>query len=144
MNHHLPTVEALVALVAGRVVLVRPVAPDVVLIVHLVGVLLGVLPGLDLVDLVHALGLRELVNFSTNETSDGLLGEGVAHRLAYSSLARTILNEAWLYRLTLLALVVLPGLHAGKRGSPGRELVGPLALVLLAAVHLTVSIFGIA
>lgn len=131
-------------LVAGRVVLVCTVATDVVLIVHLVGILLGVLSGTDLVDLIHAFSLSELVDLSTNETSDGFLGEGVANGLACLLLARAITDEALLYQHTLLALVVLPGLHAGKRGSAGSQLVGPLALVLLAAIHLAVSIFGIA
>jgi hypothetical protein len=45
---------------------------------------------------------------------------------------------------TLLALVVLPELHALKRGSAGNELVREVALVLLSTVHLTVSIVGFA
>lgn len=45
---------------------------------------------------------------------------------------------------TFLALVVLPGLHAGKGRSTGNQLVGELALVLLLTVNLTVSFFGFA
>ena len=45
---------------------------------------------------------------------------------------------------TLLALVVLESLHTGKRGGTGEKLVGEVALVLvLALVHLTVSVVGI-
>lgn len=42
---------------------------------------------------------------------------------------------------TLLALVVLESLHTGERSSPGSELVGELALVLLTTlVDITVSL----
>ena len=45
--------------------------------------------------------------------------------------------------LTLLALVVLEGLHTGERGGTGNQLVAEVALVLLLAVHLTVSVIGL-
>lgn len=63
----------------GRVLLVRTVARDVVRIVHLMSILLSVLVGTDLVNLVHALGLGQLVNPRSNESSDGFLGEGMAN-----------------------------------------------------------------
>lgn len=69
--------------VAVGVVLLGTVALDVVLVVHLLGVLLGVVVSLHLVDLVHALGLGETVNLRADETGDGLLGEGVLDGLAY-------------------------------------------------------------
>ena len=55
----------------------------VVVIVHVFGILLGVLVGADLVDLIHTLGLGELVDFSTDEANKGLLSESVLDRLAY-------------------------------------------------------------
>ena len=55
----------------------------VVVIVHVFGILLGVLVGADLVDLIHTLGLGELVDLSTDEANKGLLGESVLDRLAY-------------------------------------------------------------
>ena len=42
--------------------------------------------------------------------------------------------------LTLLALVVLKGLHTSERGGTGNQLVAEVALVLLLAVHLTVGV----
>lgn len=36
---------------------------------------------------LHTLGLSELVNFTTNEPHEQLLGESVFHRFSYSSLS---------------------------------------------------------
>lgn len=69
-------------LVAVGVVLVGTVAVNVVVVVHVLSVLLGVVVGLDLVDLVETLGLGELVGFGTDETSDDLLRSGVGDILA--------------------------------------------------------------
>lgn len=74
--------EALVLAVAVGVVLVRTVAPDVVVIVHVVCILLRVVVGLDLVGLVHTLGLSELVDLGTGNTSKDLLCGGVVDGLA--------------------------------------------------------------
>lgn len=68
--------------VAVGVVLVRTVAPDVVVIVHVVCVLLRVVVGLDLVGLVQTLSLSELVGFGTDNTSQELLSGGVVDGLA--------------------------------------------------------------
>ena len=68
--------------VAVRVVLVDAVATDVVLVVHGLGILLGVVVGLDLVGLVETLGLGELVDFATDKAGDEFLGKGVADGLA--------------------------------------------------------------
>lgn len=115
------------------------------LVVHLVGVVLGVLLGPDLVDLVHTLGLRELVDSGTDKASNDLLGKGVADgptcSLSEPSGPFSIRNAM---QRALLALVVFPGPHARERWGTGGELVCPLALVLFTAVHLTVSIRGIA
>lgn len=70
-------------MVALGVVLVSAVALDVVLVIHLLRILLGVLMSLDLVDLVHALGLSESVDLGADNAGKGLLGEGVADGLAY-------------------------------------------------------------
>lgn len=51
--------------------------------------------------------------------------------------------ESW-GRHTLLALVVLPGLHTGEGSGTGDKLVRELSLVvLLATVNLTVSVIGL-
>lgn len=78
-----PTSEAIVSSIAVRVILVRAVAANVVLIVHVLGVLLGVLVGLDLVDLVQALGLGKLVDLGAGESGEDFLGGGVAHGFAW-------------------------------------------------------------
>jgi hypothetical protein len=39
--------------------------------------------------------------------------------------------------------VVLPGLHAGEGSSTGDQLVAEVALMLLLAVHLAVSVIGL-
>jgi hypothetical protein len=129
--------------VAGRVVLLSTVVALVVLLVHVVGVLLGVLVGLDSVNLIHTLGLGELVDLGADKAHQGLLSESVLDSLAYTeNMIRMMLSRYHVASLspTLLALVVLVGLHAGKGSGTGNELVRELALVLLAAVHLAVSI----
>lgn len=68
--------------VAARVVVLSAVALDVMLVVHSVGVLLSVVLGLEPFNLVHALGLGELVNLGAGEGSNGLLSEGVTDGLA--------------------------------------------------------------
>lgn len=70
------------ALIAVGVVLISTLALDVVLVIHLVRILLGMLVGLDPVDLVHALGLGELVDLGADNAGEGLLGESVADGLA--------------------------------------------------------------
>lgn len=72
--------------IAGGIVLGSTVASNVVLVVHRLAVLLSVLLSTDLVHLVHALGLGQLVDLSADEASDGLLGELVADGLAYHQL----------------------------------------------------------
>lgn len=69
-------------LVAVGVVLVSTVVANVVLVVHMFGVLLCVVVSLDLIGLVHTLGLGELVDLSTGETGQEFLGGTVADGLA--------------------------------------------------------------
>jgi hypothetical protein len=54
----------------------------IVLVVHVLNVLLGVVLGLLPVDEIHALGLGQLVNLSTGETDEHLLGELMGDGLA--------------------------------------------------------------
>lgn len=119
----------------------------VVLLVHVVSVLLGVLVSLEPVNLIHALALGELVDLGADKAHQGLLGESVLDGLAYTENTIRMMSSLYadmhgllLLSLTLLALVVLVGLHAGKGSGTGNELVRELALVLLAAVHLAVSV----
>ena len=64
------------------------------------------------VEIIHALGLGELVDLGAGEASEELLSEGVGDVLA------------------LLALVVLKGLEGGKGGAAGEELVAEAGLVV--------------
>jgi hypothetical protein len=66
-----------------RVVLVRTLTIDVVLVVHVLSLLLGLSLGLLAVKEVLALGLRELVHFGARKASEKLLGELVGYRLAW-------------------------------------------------------------
>lgn len=68
--------------VAVEVVLIRTVAPDVVVVVQVLRVLLSVVMGLDLVGLVKTLGLGESVDLRANDTDEELLGGTVADVLA--------------------------------------------------------------
>lgn len=89
----------LVAVVAllellGAIVLVGVVLVGVlvVLVVKLLRIVLGLLVSTDFVVLVHAVGLSQLVNLSTDEPSEELLGELVVNNLACSTVSgvRTI------------------------------------------------------
>ena len=68
-----------------RIILISILALDVVLVIHGLGVLLGVVLGLLTVDEVHSLGLGELVDLSTGQTDKHLLGELVGDWLACRS-----------------------------------------------------------
>lgn len=69
-------------LVAVGVVLVSTLVANVVLVVHMFGVLLCVVVSLDPIGLVQTLGLGELVDLSTGETGQEFLGSTVADGLA--------------------------------------------------------------
>jgi hypothetical protein len=90
-------------------------------IVESLSVLLGLVLGLLSVDVVETLGLTELVDLSTGERGNELLGELVVDRLA------------------LLALSLLEGVHGSERGTTSEDLVGELALVVV-VVGLVVGI----
>lgn len=77
--------EALVGAVAVGVVLVGTLAVDVVIVVQVLGVLLRLVVGLDLVGLVEALGLGESVDLRADNTGEDLLSGGVADSLACDS-----------------------------------------------------------
>ena len=65
-----------------RVVLISTLALDVVLVVQVLALLSGVVLCLLTVDEVHALGLSELVDLSTGEANEELLGELVRDGLS--------------------------------------------------------------
>lgn len=67
----------------SRIILISILAVDVVVVVHSLSILLGVMLGLLTVDEVHALGLGELVDFSTRKTDEELLGELVRDGLSW-------------------------------------------------------------
>jgi hypothetical protein len=58
---------------------------DVMLVVHVLDVLLGGMLSTFAVNEVHALGLSELINFSTSKTDEELFGELVRDCLACKS-----------------------------------------------------------
>lgn len=68
-----------------RIILVGAQVLLIVLLVHLVGVFLGMPLGLELVILVHALGLGQAVDLAADKTSNGFFGEGVADGFAWTS-----------------------------------------------------------
>lgn len=76
------TAEVLRWAVLVRVILVGTLAVDVVLVVHVLGILLGLAVGLFLVPFIHTLGLGELVDFTTHKSSQEFLGECVRDGLA--------------------------------------------------------------
>lgn len=77
--------------------------------------------GLLFVDIVKALGLDELVDLSTGEGSNELLGELVVDGLA------------------LLALSLLKGVHGSERRTTSEDLVRELTLVVV-VVSLVVGV----
>ncbi len=70
------------------VVLVCALVLNVVLVVHVLGGLFGVATSFDSIVLVHSLGLSELVNLTTDETSKELLRELVRDWLSCKSSVR--------------------------------------------------------
>ena len=66
------------------VVLIGTMILDIVLVVHLGGVLPGLVLGTLTVVGVHALGLGELVDFTTDEAGKKLLGKLVRDWLAWT------------------------------------------------------------
>ena len=94
------SLELLRSVVSIRVVLIGVLASDVVLIIHMAGILLSLVVSTLAVVSVHAwcqisisalrirsmalhtLGLGELVNLTTNESHEQLLGESVLHGFA--------------------------------------------------------------
>jgi hypothetical protein len=67
-----------------RVILIRIILVplSIVIVVHILGVALGVSSCLDPVVLVHAFGFGELVNFCAGEAHEELFGEGVIYDFA--------------------------------------------------------------
>ena len=52
------------------------------LVVHVLSVLLGLVAGLELVILVHAVGLGELIDLACGKASEDFFGQGVFDGLA--------------------------------------------------------------
>lgn len=68
-----------------RIILIGTLVLDVVLIIHILDILLGVVLGFLAINEVHSLRLGELVDLSTCETDEELLGELVGNGLACGS-----------------------------------------------------------
>ena len=75
-------VEAVRLGVLIGVVLIGVLVLLVVLFIHATSTLLGFFMGPDLIVLVHAMGLGELVDLSTDESSEEFLSKGVVDCLA--------------------------------------------------------------
>lgn len=103
------------------------------LVVHVLGVLLGLVLGLLAVDVVHALGLSELVNFSAGKSSEKLLGELVRDRLACFDLS-VVLRTRDVVALTFAALMVLECLEGGEGGTSSNHLMTQAGLVVILVV----------
>ena len=138
------------------VVLVCTLPLDVVLIVHVLGALLGVAVGFELVVLVHScgrsvisrhsssrwnevlltVGLCKLVDLSTDKAGEKFLGKGVVDDIACEFIL--VSQGHVVYRcgtnLTLFTLVVLIQLEAFEGGSAGDQLMAELALVVRVVV----------
>lgn len=78
----LPTV-ATMRLVSIRIILGSTEVLLIMLLVHAMGIFLSVLLGLDLVELVHALGLGEPVNLASYQTGNHFFGKGVVDRFTW-------------------------------------------------------------
>ena len=62
--------------------MISTLTSDIVFIIHVLSVLLGMVLGPLLVDPVHTLTFRQLVNLSTSKTNKELLGELMGDWLA--------------------------------------------------------------
>jgi hypothetical protein len=144
-----PVVESLRAIVLVGIVLVCTLVPDVVLVVHVLGALSGMAMSLDLVILVHSLGLSKFVDLATYEASEEFLGELVRDGLACKWLGSKSTGEEW-RRHAFLALMVLIELETLEGGSScdqlmrelGLVVVALVALIVLLAVDLLMSVLG--
>jgi len=122
------------------------------LVVELLGILLGLVLSLFLVDEVGAFGLGEPVGLTTGEGGDGLLSEAVAHFLACCRLSayKVMLNlgaDPGGYILTFGTLVVLVLVHGVERSGTCDDLMAQaglvrvlrLLVVLLCVVYMDIS-----
>lgn len=110
------------------VILISTLLVDVVVIVHLSGLLLSMSLGLNSVVLVPSLSLSKLVNLSTGKASEKFLGERVVDDLSF------------------LALLVFEEFHTLESGGTSDEFMRELALVLwfiVTTIDLLVSISAI-
>jgi hypothetical protein len=144
-----PVVESLRAIVLVGIVLVCTLVLDVVLVVHVLSAPSGMTVSLDLVILVHPLGLSKFVDLATYEASEEFLGELVRDGLACKWLGSKSTGEEW-RRHAFLALMVLIELETLEGGSPcdqlmrelGLVVVALVALIVLLAVDLLMSVLG--
>jgi hypothetical protein len=144
-----PVVESLRAIVLVGIVLVCTLVLDVVLVVHVLSAPSGMTVSLDLVILVHPLGLSKFVDLATYEASEEFLGELVRDGLACKWLGSKSTGEEW-RRHAFLALVVLIELETLEGGSScdqlmrelGLVVVALVALIVLLAVDLLMSVLG--
>jgi len=144
-----PVVESLRAIVLVGIVLVCTLVLDVVLVVHVLSGLSGMTVSLDLVILVHPLGLSKFVDLATYEASEEFLGELVRDGLACKWLGSKSTGEEW-RRHAFLALMVLIELETLEGGSAcdqlmrelGLVVVALVALIVLLAVDLLMSVLG--
>ena len=107
----------------SRVILIHI---TILVVVQLLGLLLGVVLGLLLVEEAEPLRLGQLVDLGPRDPREQLLGQRVADRLARG------------------ALLVLPQVHRLEGGRAADQLVRELALARLAVVDLVAGLLGFA
>lgn len=108
-------------------------ALDIVLVVHLLGLLLSMTLGLLLIEPVFAFAFGQFVYLSTGKACNELLGEGVGYWLACGGVSH-VLGMLWGRRRTLRALVILKSLETSKGSTSSNNLVSKAGLVLLEVV----------
>jgi len=132
------TAELLLDPLWGTLAGVVLVVLSVVLVVHLLGILLGLVLGLLAVDVVHTLGLSELVDLGTSESGKELFGELVRDRLACLACQQCFIVRGSVV-LALAALVVLECLEGSEGGTASNNLVAQAGLIVV-IVALLVSV----
>lgn len=137
-----PVVESLRAIVLVRIILVCTLVLDVVLVVHVLASLFSMTTSLELVILIHPLGLSKFVDLATYEASEKFLGELVRDGLACKLLGSKSTGEEWKMH-AFLALVVLVELETLEGGSACDQLVREFGLIfVLLAIDLLMSVLS--
>lgn len=66
-----------------RIILLSPQILLIMLLIHPMSIITGMVLRPDLIELIHPLRLRQLINLTTHETSQHFLREGVVYGFAW-------------------------------------------------------------